>query len=85
MENLKVTAFVDPVDNFYVFVKFEKIGGDYVILNTEEWFELEAKKRDISDCFNHLAKLGAEMELYNGEFHAVFMKNLCIWTEKCIY
>lgn len=36
----RVTVFIYPTDNINVFIKLEKIAGDYVILNTGEWSEM---------------------------------------------
>lgn len=78
----KVSIFNDATDNFAVKIKIEKVGGDYIILDTEEWNELQVKKLDIESYFNHPGKLSGITEVFETPKHSVFMKNL--YGQKCL-
>lgn len=79
-----MTVFIDAAYKFTVQVKLEKVGGGYIILNSDEWIELQTKKTDIDEaCFGHPKKTAGEIDVLETPKHSNFMKNL--YGQKCVF
>lgn len=79
----KVTVFIDTADNFTVEVKLSKVGCDYIILDSDEWMELQAKKPDTDACFGHPERIASKIDVTKTPKYSIIMKIL--HGQKCVF
>lgn len=69
----KLTVFIDAVDNFTVEVKQKKVGSEYIVLDSNEWMELQTKKPNTYTSFSYSERIAGKTDELEMPKHSIFI------------